>query len=74
MKCNQKAVTKALGFILCQITASVTFVRVDSDCSYPGEAAGLGVLVPPVQCWAAYLKVLEKRSGCQCLLWGYNEV
>lgn len=48
MKCNQKAVTKALGFILCQITASVTFMRVDSDCSYPGEAGGLGVLVPPV--------------------------
>lgn len=42
MKCNQKAVTKALGIILCQITAPMTFVRVDSDCSYPGEAGGLG--------------------------------
>lgn len=73
MKCNQKAVTKALGIILCQITAPVTFVRVDSDCSYPGEAGGLGV--PPVQCWAAYLKVLEKHKWLStCLLWGYNEI
>ena len=44
-KCNQKTVTKALGIILCQITAPVTFVRVDSDSSYPGKARGPGVLV-----------------------------
>ena len=70
MKCNQKAVTKALGIILCQITAPMTFVRVDSDCSYPGEAGGLGVLVPPVQCWAAYLKVLEKRKWLSMFVMG----
>lgn len=50
-------------------TAPVTFVRVDSDCSYPGEAeGGWG---PTCAMLGSLLKSPgETRSGCQHVCYG----